>query len=182
MNNEAVREEDKTTCEVINSIIEFTTAFERAEYATGRLIGRYLEEDDAKLMRGLAMTLSEYHALHHIGARLPEDGASTVNGVRLARAMSMTKGGISKLVGKLQKKGLVRAERHQDNRKEIYYRLTEKGVRIFTLHARLHDIADANLAKIVRGYGKDEQLLILEFLKKIIDAVGIFKDGQELSF
>ena len=50
----------------------------------------------------------------------------------------MTKGAISKLTKKLMKKGLIESRQKPDNRKEIFFYLTEKGQEIFSIHERLH--------------------------------------------
>jgi DNA-binding MarR family transcriptional regulator len=179
-----VNEREDIAREVIDSLVALITAFERTEYATGKILGQYLAAEEAELMRGLVLSLSEYHALHYIGSRVRGKGdVDLVNGVKLAKSMGMTKGGISKLTAKLRKKKLIELEKLPDNNKEVHYRLTEQGERIFAIHARLHGIADANLADVVNGYTGEEQLMILEFLKKIIAAAeGVLAESGDSVF
>lgn len=50
----------------------------------------------------------------------------------------MTRGAISKLTKKLIKKGLIESYQKADNKKEIYFKLTEQGKVIFNIHEELH--------------------------------------------
>lgn len=49
----------------------------------------------------------------------------------------MTRGAISKLTKKLIKKGLIVSYQKPDNKKEIYFRLTEQGKVINKVHEKL---------------------------------------------
>jgi DNA-binding MarR family transcriptional regulator len=84
----------------------------------------------------------------------------------------MTRGGVSKITAKRRGKGLILSERIPDNQKEVYYRLTGDGEKLFALHAKLHDIAYKNITRVVAEYGEDEMIIIRGFLKKVISAVG----------
>jgi DNA-binding MarR family transcriptional regulator len=50
----------------------------------------------------------------------------------------MTVGAISKTTRKLIKKGVLESYRKSDNKKEIYFRLTEQGKAVFKIHDDLH--------------------------------------------
>lgn len=50
----------------------------------------------------------------------------------------MTRGAISKLTKKLIQKGLIESYQKSDNKKEIYFRLTEQGKVIYNVHEDLH--------------------------------------------
>lgn len=57
---------------------------------------------------------------------------------KLSRELYMTRGAISKLMKKLLAKELIESYQREDNKKEIYYKLTSKGYEVFTIHERLH--------------------------------------------
>ncbi|GFH40438.1 MarR family transcriptional regulator [Lactococcus insecticola] len=61
------------------------------------------------------------------------------NVTRLANALYMTRGAISKITKKLQQKGIVASYQKPDNKKEIYFTLTDEGRRIDAIHNDLHD-------------------------------------------
>jgi len=50
----------------------------------------------------------------------------------------MTTGAISKITKKLIKKGIIESYQKPDNKKEIYFRLTEQGKVIYEIHEKLH--------------------------------------------
>src|SRR5699024_7938294 len=57
---------------------------------------------------------------------------------KLEESLYMTRGAISKLTKRLIKKGLIERYQKPDNKKEIYFRLTEQGTIIFDIHENLH--------------------------------------------
>ena len=58
---------------------------------------------------------------------------------KLADSFYMTRGAISKLTKKLIKKELIESYQKSDNKKEIYFRLTEKGREVYDIHEKLHN-------------------------------------------
>ncbi len=75
---------------------------------------------------------SEIHCIAYIG----EDEDSNVT--KLAESFDMTRGAISKLTKKLVKKGLIESYQKPDNKKEVYFRLTEQGKTIYNIHEEMH--------------------------------------------
>ncbi len=76
---------------------------------------------------------SEVHCIESIGK------SGSANVTQLAESLYMTRGAISKLTKKLLEKGLIESYQKLDNKKEIYFRLTESGKEIFTIHEELHN-------------------------------------------
>lgn len=60
------------------------------------------------------------------------------NVTRLAESLYMTSGAISKITKKLMEKGYIESYQKPDNKKEIYFRLTEQGKAIYKVHEELH--------------------------------------------
>lgn len=77
-------------------------------------------------------TSSEVHCIEYIEKNVDS------NVTKLAESFYMTRGAISKLTKKLIKKGLIESYQKSDNKKEIYFRLTEQGKVIYTIHEGLH--------------------------------------------
>ncbi|MFF2154871.1 MarR family transcriptional regulator [Paenibacillus chitinolyticus] len=75
---------------------------------------------------------SEVHCIEYIEKNVDS------NVTKLAESFYMTRGAISKITKQLLKKGLIESYRKPDNKKEIYFRLTEKGKVIYTIHEDLH--------------------------------------------
>lgn len=77
-------------------------------------------------------TSSEVHCVEYIGKN------TDPNVTKLAEFFYMTRGAMSKMTKKLIQKGLIESYQKSDNKKEIYYRLTELGKTIFQIHEDLH--------------------------------------------
>jgi DNA-binding MarR family transcriptional regulator len=75
---------------------------------------------------------SEVHCIEYIGRN------AEPNVTKLAESFYMTSGAISKLTKKLIAKGLIESYQKPDNRKEIYFRLTERGQAVYQTHEELH--------------------------------------------
>ncbi|GAB6989722.1 MarR family transcriptional regulator [Paenibacillus pini] len=77
-------------------------------------------------------TPSEIHCIEYIEKNVDS------NVTKLAESFYMTRGAISKLTKKLIEKGLIESYQKPDNKKEIYFRLTEQGKVIYKIHEDLH--------------------------------------------
>ncbi|MFB6589141.1 MarR family transcriptional regulator [Bacillus thuringiensis] len=75
---------------------------------------------------------SEVHCIEYI-----ENNADS-NVTQLAEAFYVTRGAISRMTKKLIQKGLVESYQKSENKKEIYFRLTEQGKEIYKIHENLH--------------------------------------------
>ena len=78
-------------------------------------------------------TSSEVHCMEYI------EKNKDSNVTKLADSFYMTRGAISKLTKKLIKKELIESYQKSDNKKEIYFRLTEKGREVYDIHEKLHN-------------------------------------------
>ncbi|WP_251861368.1 MarR family transcriptional regulator [Clostridium sp. Marseille-Q2269] len=77
-------------------------------------------------------TPSEIHCMEYIEKNVDP------NVTKLAESFYMTRGAISKLTKKLIKKGLIESYQKPDNKKELYFRLTNEGKAINKIHDELH--------------------------------------------
>lgn len=103
---------------------------------------------------------SEVHCIEYIGEN--EDS----NVTKLAEAFYMTRGAISKITKKLIKKGAIESYQKPDNKKEIYFRLTEQGQETYKVHEELHrEFQERD--KAVFDQVTEEQLdMMLSFMEK----------------
>ena len=91
------------------------------------LLNKFKMEDSLKGYKS-----SEVHCIEYI-----ERNADS-NVTKLAESYYVTKGAISKITKKLIKKGIIESYQKPDNKKEIYFRLTEQGKVINKVHEELH--------------------------------------------
>lgn len=77
-------------------------------------------------------TPSEVHCIEYI------EKLDQPNVTKLANALYMTRGAISKLTNKLMAKKLIESYRKPTNKKEIFFKLTKQGKDVFDIHEALH--------------------------------------------
>ncbi|MGG0174493.1 MarR family transcriptional regulator [Gottfriedia acidiceleris] len=75
---------------------------------------------------------SEVHCIEYIGKNADS------NVTKLADSLYMTRGAITKITKKLINKGLIESYQKPDNKKEVYFRLTEQGKVVDNIHEELH--------------------------------------------
>ncbi|KWX71903.1 MarR family winged helix-turn-helix transcriptional regulator [Paenibacillus jilunlii] len=103
---------------------------------------------------------SEVHCIESIGKNVDS------NVTKLAESLYMTRGAISKITKKLTEKGLIESYQKPDNKKEIYYRLTEQGEVVNKIHEELHKEFQER-DKAVFEHLTEEQLdSMLNFMEK----------------
>ncbi len=104
------------------------------------------------------LTLTQLHVLHEIGER-PDSNVTFIS-----NQINVTKGGVSKAVAKLIAWELIQEHFRADNKKEIYYRLTEEGEKLAFVHARLHQQLENKHEELLERYSEEELKVIASFL------------------
>ena len=107
-------------------------------------------------------TVNEMHCIDCIGK------IENPNVTKLAYALHLTRGGISRLIRKLVTKGAVKIYTSQNNKKEIYYRLTTLGKDIYVAHEHLHRMCHKQDAKFLKQFNKEELENGINFIKNYI--------------
>ncbi len=103
---------------------------------------------------------SEVHCIEYIGRNIDS------NVTKLAESFYMTRGAMSKITKKLLKKGIIESYQKPDNKKEIYFRLTEQGKEVYKIHEKLHKEFQER-DKVVFEQITDEQFdIMLSFIEK----------------
>lgn len=107
-------------------------------------------------------SISEMHCVDFIfKTELP-------NVTKLSEKMNITKGGVSKIIKKLIEKNAIESFSVDTNKKEIYYKLTNKGKKIFKLHKNIHEKwCEINL-EFFKNCSKEEIKHTILFLEKYI--------------
>lgn len=107
--------------------------------------------------------------IHCIEAINEIEGA---NVTKIAESLYMTRGAISKLTKKLLQKELIESYRKPENKKEIYFRLTNKGKSINDIHNSLHtefSKRDKHVFDEITDSQFEDILLLLEKYNKHLD-------------
>lgn len=75
---------------------------------------------------------SEIHCIEYIAKH------ADANVTKLSDAFNMTRSAVSKLTKKMMGKGIIENYQKPDNKKEVYFRLTEMGREINKIHEDIH--------------------------------------------
>ncbi|CEO20427.1 MarR family transcriptional regulator [Paraclostridium sordellii] len=103
---------------------------------------------------------SEVHCIEYIGSNVD------TNVTKLAEYFYMTRGAMSKLTKKLIKKGVIESYQKPDNKKEIYFRLTEQGKEVYKIHEKLHKEFQERDKAIFEQMTEEQFDSMLSFIEK----------------
>ncbi|MGG5737571.1 MULTISPECIES: MarR family transcriptional regulator [Bacillus cereus group] len=103
---------------------------------------------------------SEVHCIEYI-----ENNADS-NVTQLAEAFYVTRGAISRMTKKLMQKGLIESYQKSENKKEIYFRLTEQGKEIYKIHEDLHKEFQERDKAVFEQVTEEEFESIISFVEK----------------
>jgi len=118
------------------------------------------------------INLAEVHCINAIG------NLEQANVTKIAAKMRMTRGAISKINKKLLQRDLIESYQLPNNQKEIYYKLTAAGCKLYDVHAKCHMQSKQKKIAIIKTYTLEEQNVILKFLSDM-NALFENKKGTE---
>jgi DNA-binding MarR family transcriptional regulator len=107
------------------------------------------------------ISLGEVHCIDYIG-RIDHP-----NVTKISESMGLTRAGISKISKKLMGKGMIESYQDSDNKKEIYFRLTQSGQLVYDKHKIIHNKARKEWLTVFENYSHEEQTAIFRFLTDI---------------
>ncbi|SMC26192.1 DNA-binding transcriptional regulator, MarR family [Clostridium acidisoli DSM 12555] len=102
----------------------------------------------------------EVHCIEYIGKNADS------NVTKLAESFYVTRGAISRMAKKLIKKGIVESYQKPNNKKEIYFRLTEQGKAINKIHEEIHKEFHERDKAIFEQMTKEQFDSMLSFAEK----------------
>ncbi|NEZ44074.1 MarR family transcriptional regulator [Paenibacillus alvei] len=155
-----------------HQVHELYTQFLHQQQLQEKLEGEaFLEEIRESVSEHYNFHLTEIHVLSCIGHTEP------INLTAIAEKMGISKGNISKINSRLLKEGWIRKSQLNDNKKEIYFRLTPMGKKVFSLHEQYHDRAHQLFNRFISRYSTEQ----LEFMKQLLqDGITAIQEGQLL--
>jgi DNA-binding MarR family transcriptional regulator len=112
---------------------------------------------------GFPINHAEVHLLDSIKQHKGE------NTSLLALRNGITKGAVAQITKKLLEKGLITAFQTPENRKEVYFALTQTGEKVVAGHNRHHRRLNTGLSKYFETLSDKDMQTILTFLDKVIE-------------
>lgn len=139
----------------------FDAFMKQAEELMVKLFNSYeiLAKQKICYARDIPLLPSEVHAVHAIATD------SSLKMGDLAEILGITKGAVSKMASKLEKKGLIRRYHYLDNRKDVYFQLTELGQAVLQGHEVYHQMREKRLYSSYKEITPEHAEIILSFLK-----------------
>ncbi len=102
------------------------------------------------------------------------------NLTELAHEIGVTKGAISQIVAKLEKKGAIRRFKEDGNAKEIRIELTDKGREIYGHHKNTNDKTILQVQSILKPYNDDKVQSFMELFQSLEDFLDDTKKLMDL--
>ena len=107
------------------------------------------------------LTSTEIHLVEVIG-----DDGETLSVTDLAGVLDVTKGAVSQILKKLEKKGLTTKRADPENSSRSIVGLTAKGKTAFYAHQHWHETMDGGFKEYFNNLSQDRIDFIVEFLEK----------------
>ncbi|KRM11688.1 MarR family transcriptional regulator [Paucilactobacillus suebicus] len=116
---------------------------------------------------------AEVHTIEFIGKH------SHTNVTQISSAMYVTRGAVSKMTKRLMAKELIESYQISDNKKEIYFRLTTAGKRIFNIHESLNHQFEKRDESVFKQTSQADIDAVLSFISKYNQHLDVLiKDRQ----
>ncbi|MFP4976721.1 MarR family transcriptional regulator [Paenibacillus sp. CN-4] len=132
------------------------------DFAFARMfeVFRLVNKKPKEYVPGMVLHYSEIHMIEAIG-RNPDCKLTDISNI-----LSITKGTASKTITRLADKGLVSRYQLEDNKKEVYFRLTELGQQAFDGHYAFHELRSSDIDREFDTYTPEQQQLILDCIQR----------------
>lgn len=95
------------------------------------------------------------------------------NVTKLSKTFNMTRGAISKIIKKLIEKDAVEIYQKPENKKEIYYKLTEIGMSIYLDHEEMHKARIERDCIFFSKLSEDEKNIFINVLNKVYEQIAV---------
>ncbi len=118
----------------------------------------HLDKKAIDLGVGEKLFPTELHTIEAIG----NGCGQTVT--RLCEYFDITKGAVSQIISRLEKKGYVEKRRNAEFTKEKIISLTPKGQLVYKNHQALHNQMDSDISATLQKYTDQEIAVLQEFL------------------
>lgn len=115
------------------------------------------------------LTYAEIHMME----KIKENNDSHISGI--ANKMGITRGAVSQMVKKLEKKELVKKEEDPNNLSRLILRLTATGEKACNEHERYHNTFNERIENILEDFSEEDRNKIHDFLKDLLEVTSTFE-------
>ena len=125
-----------------------------------------IEKIPRKFGTQFSLSTSEIHTIVKIGTN------PGITVTELAQKQGVTKGAVSQVIARLEKKKLVMKMKEINNDKTIFLKLSKEGIKAFEGHQAFHSKMHYPLVQLVESASKSE----VDFLKQFFFVIEAFCD------
>lgn len=143
----------------------------RISYLLLRLVNKFFDTDKKTRYYGTDKQIFESE-IHMIKAIKENEGIHVTG---LANKLGITKGAVSQIIMKLEKKDLIRKEKDVYNQSKLVLKLTSSGEIAYINHEKLHKKLDDMISEILDKVSEEN----IEFLKVFLMSVEDRLEGFE---
>ncbi|MCI0768267.1 MarR family transcriptional regulator [Bacillus sp. TL12] len=126
-------------------------------------VGEEMQKMKDELGFDLDLNISEIHLIACIGDHEP------INVTTVSEKINLTKGSITRISTKLLRMELICRVQLNENKKEVYFRLTPKGRKVYEIHARLHHEVEQRFKRFLNKYTPEQLAFSKMLLKDLLD-------------
>lgn len=126
-----------------------------------------------KITRNFGTDMPIYHSEIHMISSIAKHPGIHIGG--LADHLGITKGAVSEVVKKLERKKLVIKETDKHNLSKLSIFLTEKGKTAYKNHMKYHEIIDKIVEDELKNASNNDVRFLNTFLKGLRDRLDCFK-------
>ena len=140
-----------------------------------RVVWKLFEIDKKTRYYGTDQQL--YEAEIHMIKSIKESEGIHVTG--LADLLGVTKGAVSQIIMRLQKKGMIIKDTDPRNLSRLVLRLTPKGETAYVNHEKLHQEFDDLVSEILKDASEDKIAFLREFLDVLNNRMDDYESKSE---
>ncbi|TFZ13997.1 MarR family transcriptional regulator [Bacillus cereus] len=143
--------------QTLKAIEDFVITREKKKYASQEMI-KVLVSDYENINKN--WTLTQLHIVSVI-----HESKQQMNNTLLSMELNISKATISKAIRVLIDNKILLTHQNTDNKKEIFYTLTDKGIQLAIVHKKLHKIAHKRYSELFQQFDDSELQVVTKFLE-----------------
>ncbi|EHL67581.1 hypothetical protein HMPREF1014_04892 [Bacillus sp. 7_6_55CFAA_CT2] len=143
--------------QTLKAIEDFVITREKKKYASQEMI-KELVSDYENINKN--WTLTQLHIVSVI-----HESKQQMNNTLLSMELNISKVTISKAIRILIDNRILLTHQNTDNKKEIFYTLTDKGIQLAIVHKKLHKIAHKRYSELFQQFDDSELQIVTKFLE-----------------
>jgi DNA-binding MarR family transcriptional regulator len=146
----------------------------KLSYTLLRVVWKLFEADKKTRYYGTDEQLFEAE-IHMIKSIKENDGIHVTG---LAELLGVTKGAVSQIIMKLQKKGMITKDTDPRNLSRLVLRLTPKGETAYANHEKLHQEFDGLVNEALKDASEEEIAFLKDFLDLLDNKIDKFESDN----